>query len=78
MREAPKRLQWTFKSTKTWLIAPTRLIEESGPDGREFDEAMLSITEGDQEFCAAAAEDLERILHALESVTERGESGGTR
>lgn len=47
------------------MVVPTRLIQEAGPDGQNFNEAMDAIRERDQEFCAATAEDLERILQAL-------------
>ncbi|MWA14001.1 hypothetical protein [Streptomyces sp. BA2] len=68
-REAPNSLEWTFKATRNWMIAPTRLIQQAGPDGSKFNEAMVYITEEDQEFCAAAREDLSRILEALESAS---------
>ncbi|TGB07354.1 hypothetical protein [Streptomyces sp. MZ04] len=69
IRETPNSLEWTFKATRNWMIAPTRLIEQAGPDGSKFNEAMVNITEEDQEFCAAAREDLFRILEALESAS---------
>ncbi|MET9670122.1 hypothetical protein ABZY19_32975 [Streptomyces sp. NPDC006475] len=47
------------------MIAPSRLIEEAGPGGTLFNEAALSIATSDQEFCAAASEDLEAILREL-------------
>lgn len=54
------------------MIAPTRLVEASGPDGRDFNEAIASITTSDQDFCAAAGEDLERILRALDQAAAPG------
>ncbi|MEV6783812.1 hypothetical protein [Streptomyces sp. NPDC051098] len=64
-RTAPKNVEWTFTSRKNWMIAPSRLVENSGPDGTMFNEAALAITTNDQEFCAAASEDLEAILQEL-------------
>ncbi|MER7930362.1 hypothetical protein ABTY96_45890 [Streptomyces sp. NPDC096057] len=43
-------------------------MTESGPTGENFNEAALSITEHDQEFCALAEEDLMQILLALEET----------
>ncbi|MFI6651647.1 hypothetical protein ACIBI8_29085 [Streptomyces sp. NPDC050529] len=65
VREAPEQVEWTFRSVRNWMIVPTRLIQEAGPGGQNFNEAMGAIRERDQEFCAETAEDLERILRAL-------------
>ncbi|WP_327683179.1 hypothetical protein [Streptomyces sp. NBC_00467] len=64
-RTAPTNAEWTFTSRRNWMIAPSRLIEKAGPGGALFNEAALSITTSDQEFCAAASEDLEAILREL-------------
>jgi hypothetical protein len=50
------------------MIVPTRLIGETGPDARDFNEAMAYITKSDQDFCAVTAVDLERILQSLDAV----------
>lgn len=65
VRGAPKRVEWTFGSARNWMIVPTRLIQEAGADNQNFNEAMDAIRERDQEFCAATAEDIERIFRAL-------------
>uniref|UniRef100_A0AAU2VQE7 Uncharacterized protein n=1 Tax=Streptomyces sp. NBC_00008 TaxID=2903610 RepID=A0AAU2VQE7_9ACTN len=65
VQEAPKRVEWTFKSVRNWMIVPSRLMQESGPDGANFNDAMDVIRESDQEFCAATAEDLENIFRKL-------------
>ncbi|MGN5630438.1 hypothetical protein [Streptomyces sp. AC154] len=65
IREAPKQVEWTFRSIRNWMIVSTRLIREADPDGRNFNDAMGAIRENDQEFCAATAEDLENILRKL-------------
>ncbi|MEV8423673.1 hypothetical protein [Streptomyces niveus] len=73
VREAPEEVEWTFRSVRNWMIVPTRLLQEAGPDGERFNEAMDAIRQSDQEFCAATAGDLERILQAL-SETPAGDS----
>ncbi|MCX4627720.1 hypothetical protein [Streptomyces sp. NBC_01443] len=62
--DAPQNIEWTFTRVKNSMIAPKRLTIESGPDGRNFLEARTAIT-SDQDFCLAAAEDMELILQAL-------------
>ncbi|MGW0908229.1 hypothetical protein [Streptomyces sp. NPDC002853] len=69
IRETPTAIEWTLKVTRHWMIAPTRLIQQPGPDGTTFNEAMLRITEEDQAFCAASRDDLAVILEALESAS---------
>lgn len=59
-------LAWQFKVARNWTIAPARLLTEAGPTGENFNEAALSITEHDQDFCALAEEDLMQILLTLE------------
>ncbi|MFJ2092406.1 hypothetical protein ACIOEW_24500 [Streptomyces sp. NPDC087901] len=69
VREAPKQVDWTFIPARNWMIAPTRLIQKAGPDRQNFNEAMDAIRECDQEFCAATAEDLERVFRALSEAS---------
>ncbi|MFJ3529534.1 hypothetical protein [Streptomyces sp. NPDC090132] len=65
VQEAPERVEWTFRSVRNWMIVPSRLMREAGPDGANFNDAMGAIRESDQEFCAATAEDLENTLRKL-------------
>ncbi|MEV5613632.1 hypothetical protein [Streptomyces sp. NPDC052225] len=66
VRDAPSDTEWTFKVAKNWMIVPTRLVTESGPEGHLFSEAVLSISRDDEEFCAKAQTDMTRIIGALE------------
>ncbi|MFE7775782.1 hypothetical protein ACFU5O_18145 [Streptomyces sp. NPDC057445] len=68
VHQADLRVDWTFTSTRNWMIVPTRLIEEAGRDTRYFNDSMAAINREDQDFCAATAEDLERILLTLEAA----------
>ncbi|KJY44273.1 hypothetical protein VR46_21425 [Streptomyces sp. NRRL S-444] len=44
---------------------PTRLINESGPDGAGLNDLAAAISQHDQEFCVAASEDIELIILAI-------------
>ncbi|MFD5424001.1 hypothetical protein [Streptomyces sp. NPDC127084] len=65
---AETQADWTFTAKGNWMILPTRLLEGAGNESQHFNEAMIAINSGDQSFCAATAEDLERILLMLESA----------
>ncbi|MEV8226715.1 hypothetical protein AB0P41_11750 [Streptomyces sp. NPDC079167] len=65
VRETPKQVEWTFKSTRNWMIVPSRLIQEAGPDGQNFNQAMDLIRQSDEDFCAKTAGDLEKIFQTL-------------
>ncbi|MFE9994404.1 hypothetical protein [Streptomyces avermitilis] len=71
VQDTPTNLEWRFKAARNWIIAPARLIDQAGQGGELFNEAVLSITEHDQEFCASAEEDLMQILIALEEESEK-------
>ncbi|MFE2020297.1 hypothetical protein ACFW9O_19895 [Streptomyces sp. NPDC059499] len=71
VREAPDKVEWTFRSVRNWMIVPTRLIQEAGPNAQNFNEAMNAIRERDQEFCAATAVDLEGIFQVLSDSSAR-------
>ncbi|MFF8291522.1 hypothetical protein ACF068_20145 [Streptomyces sp. NPDC016309] len=65
LQSTPTQVDWSFTTGKNWMILPTRLLEESGPDTRDFNEAVARITQSDQDFCAATVADLEIILAAI-------------
>ncbi|MGY0018354.1 hypothetical protein [Streptomyces sp. cg35] len=65
VRDAPTRTAWTFRVARNWMIAPTRLVEDSGPAGELLNEAAVAIARDDQGFCAAAQNDMIRIIDAL-------------
>ncbi|MEU5170063.1 hypothetical protein [Streptomyces mutomycini] len=65
VRETSKQVDWTFTSTRNWMIAPSRLIQEAGPDGQNFNQAMDLIRQSDQGFCEKTAGDLEKIFQTL-------------
>ncbi|MGX5184158.1 hypothetical protein ACWKT5_15370 [Streptomyces avermitilis] len=64
-------LEWRFEAAHNWMIAPARLIDQAGQGGEFFNEAVASITEHDQEFCASAEEDFMQIFIALEEESEK-------
>ncbi|BAC70971.1 hypothetical protein SAVERM_3260 [Streptomyces avermitilis MA-4680 = NBRC 14893] len=66
VQDTPTNLEWRFKAARNWMIAPARLVDQAGQGGEFFNEAVVSITEHDQEFCASAEEDLMQILITLE------------
>ncbi|WP_329206036.1 hypothetical protein OG257_08040 [Streptomyces sp. NBC_00683] len=65
VRQASTQVEWTFRPVRNWMIVPTRLIQEAGPNAQHFNEAMDAIRESDQDFCAATAVDLEGIFRVL-------------
>jgi hypothetical protein len=69
LQVAPTDVEWTFRSERNWMILPTRLLHEVGPDTRDFIEAVATITRTDQSFCATTAEDLEKILSAIDAAS---------
>ncbi|MET7887107.1 hypothetical protein [Streptomyces avermitilis] len=71
VQDTSTNLEWRFKAARNWMIAPARLIDQAGQDGEFFNEAVVSITEHDQEFCASAEEDLVQILIVLEEGSEK-------
>lgn len=69
LQVAPTDAEWTFRSERNWMMLPTRLLHKSGPDMSDFIEAVATITRTDQIFCATTAEDLERILSAIDAAS---------
>ncbi|MFI8824325.1 hypothetical protein [Streptomyces sp. NPDC053431] len=79
VRSAPQKTTWEFRpGKKNWLIVPVRLIEESGPGTRDFNEAIASISRNDQAFCADTAADLEAILISLAEASNHSSEEPTR
>ncbi|MFF3620796.1 hypothetical protein [Streptomyces sp. NPDC002467] len=64
VREAPRNTEWSFTERRNSLIFPSRLITEGGPDG-DWRDLRSDIEQNDQEFCAAASKDVERIIDAI-------------
>ncbi|MGW1889659.1 hypothetical protein ACWCP6_05260 [Streptomyces sp. NPDC002004] len=69
IQETPLELEWTFRAARNWTLAPTRLLMNSGPDGVNFNQALATLSETDQEFCVTTENDLANLLQALESRT---------
>ncbi|WP_042801420.1 hypothetical protein [Streptomyces sp. C] len=67
-REAPRHVDWVFKAARNWLILPTRLTEETRRNGGNFSHAQATVRE-DQEYCLAAAQDMELILRRLAAAS---------
>ncbi|MCX5145556.1 hypothetical protein OHB36_01980 [Streptomyces sp. NBC_00320] len=65
VRDAPRNIAWFFGERKNSLIMPSRLINESGPDGGDLRDLGTAISQRDQEFCIAASEDVELIIQAI-------------
>lgn len=69
VRSAPARTDWAFRTGKNWMITPTRLVEQSGPNAENFNDVVALISKNDQAFCADTSADLDRILTALERAS---------
>ncbi|MFD0353025.1 hypothetical protein ACFVHW_04635 [Streptomyces sp. NPDC127110] len=67
-RDAPRHVDWEFKGMRNWLILPTRLTEETRRNGDNFIHAQATVRE-DQEYCLAAARDMELILRRLAAAS---------
>ncbi|MFF3678940.1 hypothetical protein ACFYYS_33845 [Streptomyces sp. NPDC002120] len=70
VRDAPRHVEWQFAAAKNWLILPTRLVEETIRNSDDFSAAQATITK-DQDFCIAAAKDMDLILQAIEDAASR-------
>ncbi|MFC7303185.1 hypothetical protein ACFQVC_03005 [Streptomyces monticola] len=70
--EVPTDVSWSFDaSSRNWLLAPSRLLDEASKLGRRgFSEALVQIMEADPEFCISANSDLDRMLNALEDKAQ--------
>ncbi|MFI5981244.1 hypothetical protein ACIBEA_10270 [Streptomyces sp. NPDC051555] len=73
-RTAPKNTEWTLVERKNSFILPLRLANSAtGPNGEGISEARLSIVQSDQEFCAAANEDMDLIIQAIAEAGSKRE-----